>query len=112
MAILDLDNVIFAVNSKGRFGHMRPTSGNHIYIEIKCSRTNRSHVTSRKKWLRSLITDVEKLSHYNHHCFLVCFDFDRYLDNKSISKLQKIATANVELFYFTANQASNYLADV
>lgn len=112
LAILDLDNVIFAVNSKGRFGHMRPTSGNHIYIEIKSSRTNRSHVTSRKKWLLSLIADIEKLSHYNHHCFLVCFDFNRYLDKNSVSKLLQSVAANLELFYFTNKQADNYSVDV
>jgi hypothetical protein len=112
LAILDLDNVVFAVNSKGRFGYIQLTSGNHIFIEIKSSRTIRSCVTSRGKWLRSLIADIEKLSHYNHHCFLVCFDFNRYLDKNSISKLRQSVAANLELFYFTNKQADNYLVDV
>lgn len=111
LAVLDLNNVTFAINSKGRFGHIQIESGKHIFIEIKCSRTNRSSITSRQKWFSLITGDIKKLRRYKHPCFMVCFDFNSLLDNSRISKLQKSVAANLELLYFTNSLADYYLAD-
>jgi len=110
LAILDLEHVRLAINSKYHFGHIQLEDGNHIFIEIKCSRTNRSSITSRNRWVGLIRKDVNKLCRYSHPCFLVCFDFSFGLDNKTIAKLQKSCSPNLELFYYTSAEADNYLA--
>lgn len=114
LAILDLNNIVFAVNSKGHFGYIQIEPGDHIFIEIKSSRTNRSSISSSKRWLNLIKDDIKKLSHYNHPCFLLCFDFNvnTYLDDSMLSKIEQSIATNLKLFYFTNIEADNYLKDV
>ena len=46
LAILDTNKIKISVNSRGRFGHIQFEEGNHIFIELKATRTNRSSVRS------------------------------------------------------------------
>ena len=80
LAVLDLDNVTFAVNSKGNFGHIQLRAGNHVVIEIKASRTNRSSITSKPQWSRLLTSDIFKLNKYVHPCFLCLFRLQSIAD--------------------------------
>lgn len=100
LAILDLEAVRLAFNSRGRFGHLQLQTGEHIFIELKASRTNRSGISSKHFWARRIKADLEKLASYNHQCFLLCFDFNRLLDNDSAKALVAERPQNVELMYF------------
>lgn len=115
LAVLDLDNVRFAVNSKGRYGHIQLQKGNHIFIEIKASRTNRSCISSKNRWFKSILSDIKKLKYhsqkYAHHCFIACFDFSSLLDDDSVTSLKKQTNKNVELLYFRDDKENNYFAD-
>jgi hypothetical protein len=113
LAVLDLRQVTFRVNSKGRFGYIQLQRGNnnHVFIEIKSSRTNRSYISSRKGWVGQLASDIDKLnrlSHYSHVCFLACFDFNLYLDDAAVAHLRESGRENVELLYFKDAAAGNY----
>jgi hypothetical protein len=114
LAVLDLENVRFAVNSKGRYGYIQLQKGNHVFIEIKASRTNRSNIPSKNKWFESVLSDIKKLNNHAHryanHCFTVCFDFNSLLDNASVSSLRRQTARNVELFYFKDDTENNYFA--
>jgi hypothetical protein len=111
LAILDLKKVTFAVNSRGRYGHIQLQRGKHIFIEIKASRTNRSYISSRKRWVGQLASDINKLNHYSHACFLACFDFNLHLDDAAIARLKESARENIELLYFRDDAAGNYSAN-
>ncbi|TSA09790.1 MAG: hypothetical protein D4R73_06340 [Deltaproteobacteria bacterium] len=124
LAILDLDNVTVSVNSRGRFGHLQLQDGDHVFIEIKASRTNRSQITSKPAWVKSIRSDIVKLGRYGHPCFMLCFDFSGILSNTEIEGLKAEAKQNVEIRYFvdpckdhwfhsaeTANHAMHRIAD-
>ncbi len=115
LSVLDLKNVRFAVNSKGRYGHIQLQKGNHIFIEIKASRTNRSYISSKNKWFEAILSDIKKSNYHAkrhaHHCFVVCFDFNNLMDDTLVSSLRKQTTRNVELFYFSNNKELNYFVD-
>ncbi len=108
LAILDIDNIKIAVNSKGKFGGIRFENGNHIFIELKSSRTNRSQVTSKNKWFTLLFEDINKRRHYTNPSFLICFDFNGYYDEEKISDLQDNKPSNLEIFYFYSEKAIYY----
>ena len=55
IAIVDPAAVHLGINSKGRFGHIQLSEGDHIFIEIKASRTNRSSITSRNQWIKGFL---------------------------------------------------------
>jgi len=109
LAILDLDNVRFAMNSRGRFGHIQVQEGSHVFIEIKASRTNRSNISSRNVWLNLILADIEKLNQYEHPCFMLSFDFNKLLDDSSVVLLKKRARKNVEVLYARSETGDNYL---
>ena len=100
LAILDLDNVTTSVNSRGRFSHVQLQGGDHVFIEIKASRTNRSQITSKPTWIKSIRSDIVKLGMYAHSGFMLCFDFSGILSNTEIEGLKTEAKQNVEVRYF------------
>jgi hypothetical protein len=73
LAILDVNNTKFALNSRGEFGHIQLEKGEHIFIEIKSSRTNRSKISSKRVWKNLILKDIEKLDksscEYSCKCF-------------------------------------------
>lgn len=109
IVILDLDSIRFAMNSQGNFGYIQLEDGNHIFIEIKASRTNRSNISSKKKWYDLIASDIKKLNQYTHPCFILCFDFKNILDKTMINSLEKITKKNVELVYLKNKVRDNYL---
>lgn len=111
LAILDLDKVRMAINSKGRFGHIQLEPGQHVFIEIKASRTNRSSVSSRSRWIRLILADVEKLRAYSHPCFLLCFDFNRLLDDDAVVSLGQDKPTNLELSYVRDDMNDHFFDD-
>ena len=60
LAVLDLAHVRFAMNSLGRFGHVQMEDGDHVFVEIKASRTNRSAITCSGTWTQLIKSDIEK----------------------------------------------------
>jgi hypothetical protein len=100
IAVLDLASVTVGINSRGRFGYVQLKEGEHIFVELKTSRTNRCQAHSRKTWAAAIRNDIRKLARYKHRCFMVCFDFSDFLDAKAIRQLKRTATANVKLEYF------------
>ncbi len=111
LAVLDLKKIFFAINSKGRNPGFRIEEGNHIFVEIKASRTNRSAVTSKNTWYKLILSDIEKLNRYSHKCFLLCFDFNTLLDKGRISSLHEKVKRNTELLYFQNNKSVNYFIE-
>jgi hypothetical protein len=99
LAILDLDASRYAFNSKGRFGYVHLETGDHTFIEIKVSRTHRSGVSSRGRWLQLLRADLEKLSRYPWLSFLLAYDFDFQLPQDDIIALSKLACPHTRLIY-------------
>jgi hypothetical protein len=100
LAVLDLAWVTMSVNSRGRFGHIQLRDGGHVFIEVKASRSNRSQVTSKPAWVKSIRSDIIKLNRYTHLCFLLCFDFSGMLTEKEIEALKTGANQNVTIRYF------------
>jgi len=100
LAILDTNKIKISVNSRGRFGHIQFEDGNHIYIELKATRTNRSRVRSVPAWKALLAADVEKLNRYTHRCFLLCFDFEGVISESDIPTLTAPAKPHLEVLYF------------
>lgn len=108
LALLDMAHVRLALNSRGRFGHIQLEKGNHVFIEIKASRTNRSRIRSRRAWKNLILSDIKKLNNYTHTCFLLCFDFNSLLTVPSVACLKRRANPNVELLYFESSISDNY----
>jgi len=108
LAILDLGKVNFAVNSKGRNPGIRVSEGNHVFIEIKASRTSRSSITSKRRWEKLILSDVEKLNKYNNKCFMLCFDFENILDDNDLAAIRNIANENIELHHIRSCYDNNY----
>lgn len=100
LAVLDLARVAMHVNSRGRFGHIQLQPGGHVFVEIKASRSNRSQVTSKPAWFKSIHSDIVKLNRYKHLCFLLCFDFSGILSVQDIENLKAEANRNVTIRYF------------
>lgn len=100
LAVLDFAGVTMSVNSRGRFGHIQLQDGYHIFIEVKASRSNRSQVTSKTAWIKSIRSDIVKLNKYTHLCFLLCFDFSGILTKNEIEALKVGANQNVTIRYF------------
>lgn len=111
LAILDLEGAEFAVNSKGRNPGIRIEEGNHIYIEIKASRTSRSSITSKSRWNKLILSDIEKLNCYKNKCFMVCFDYEHLLDENEINLIQNKANKNIELNYIKSCYKDNYFTN-
>ena len=110
LAILDLSHVRFAMNSRGRFGHIQLEPGGHVFIEIKASRTNRSSITSKNSWIQSIERDIDNLNAHAYRSFMLCFDFGGILDDLTIARLIARKRENVEFLYFTNEIRDNYLA--
>jgi hypothetical protein len=108
LAILDLDKVNFAVNSKGRNPGIRISEGNHIFIEIKSSRTNRSSIGSKHRLKTLILSDVRKLNKYKNKCFMLFFDFENFLNENEIESIRKKANKNIELHYIKSCYGDNY----
>ena len=110
LTVLDLAHVRFAMNSRGKFGHIQLEQGDHVFIEIKASRTNRSSITSRNSWVKSITHDIDKMNGYPYRSFMLCFDFGGILDNLSVALLMGRANENVEFLYFKNDVRDNFLA--
>lgn len=108
LAILDLDKVNFAVNSKGRNPGIRVSEGNHIFIEIKASRTSRSSITSKHRWENLILSDVKKLNKYKNKCFMLCFDFENLLDENDTASIREKANKNIDLYHIKSCYEDNY----
>lgn len=108
LAVLDLEKTVFAVNSKGRNPGIRVEKGNHIFIEIKASRTNRSSITSKNRWYELILSDIEKLNRYTSQCFMLCFDYEHLLGENEISSIRDNANNNVDLHYIKSCHGSSY----
>jgi translation initiation factor IF-1 len=100
LAILDTQKIKLSVSSRGRFGHIQFEEGDHIFIELKATRTNRSRIRSIPAWKTLLAADVEKLNRYTHRCFLLCFDFEGVMSESDIPTLTTAAKPHVEVLYF------------
>jgi len=111
LAILDVGNTFLAVNSKGHNPGFRIEKGNHIFIEIKASRTSRSSITSRKKWRHLILSDVTKLKRYENPCFLLCFDFNQLLNSREVASIQKKAKKNIKVIYVQNDKCNNYFVN-
>lgn len=100
LALLDLKKVRMAFNSRRRFGYLQPEeSRKHVFIEIKSSRTNRSSVSSKHRWVQLVMSDIRKLNNYKNACFLICYDFDDLLGKADVSSLAAKAHKNVVVIY-------------
>jgi hypothetical protein len=110
LAVLDLRATRYAFNSKGRFGHVQLETGSHAFIEIKVSRTHRSAVSTRARWLQLLRADLEKLRRYSWLSFLLAYDFDFQLQQEEISALSKLAGPHTYLFYLKDDFECCYFA--
>lgn len=110
LAVLDLAHVRFAMNSRGRFGYVQLEEGNHVFIEMKASRTNRSQIRSKNRWINLIVLDIKKLNRYAWPCFLLCFDFNKLLGDSAVSSLKRRANPNVRLMYLRDKIGDNYLA--
>ena len=99
---------LFAVNSKGRNPGIRINNGNHIFIEIKASRTSRSSITSKSKWNKLILSDIEKLNKYKNPCFMICFEYEHILDENEIASIQEKANSNIEFHYIKSCYENNY----
>jgi translation initiation factor IF-1 len=108
LAILDIANVKFSVNSKGRNSGFRINDGNHIFIEIKASQTSRSSITSKNKWTQLIISDIEKLNSFQNPCFMVCFEYEQLLDTHEIELIQQKANSNVKFYYIKSSFENSY----
>lgn len=112
LAVLDLCATRYAFNSKGRFGHAQLESGNHAFIEIKLSRTHRSAVSTRAKWLQLLCADLEKLRRYPWLSFLLAYDFDFQFPQEEINALSKLAGPHTRVLYLKDDFECCYLEKV
>jgi hypothetical protein len=104
LAILDLQATFFRFNSRGKFGHAQlgPT-GNHAFLEIKVSRTHRSSLGGKSRWLYLLQTDLNKLARYPWLSFLLAYNFDiNGVTATEIAGLRKSVGPNTRLIYTTA----------
>ncbi len=110
LAVLDLAHVRFAMNSRGRFGHIQLERGDQVFIEIKASRTNRSSITSRNSWIRSIERDIDNLNDHRYRSFMLCFDFSGVLDDPTVARLKRRAKKNIEFLYFTNEIRDNFMA--
>lgn len=112
LAILNIENTKFAFNSKGKFGYVQLEGGNHVFIEIKTSRTSRSSIPSVPKWKKLIEDDIDKLKRYESNiCYLLCYDFNNYLDDRSLKELYKKAGINVNLVYVKDKYRNKYFID-
>lgn len=109
LAILDLNNIKFAMNSRGKYGHIQLEKGEHVFIEIKSSRTNRSSISSKHEWKKLILKDIEKLNKYTCQGFLLCFDYRDILEEKDVLFLRKKVTKNVEFIYCISPIKDNFL---
>jgi len=109
LAVLDLCATRFAFNSKGRFGHVQLDHGEHAFIEIKVSRTHRSNISSKARWLKLLRADIEKLRRYSWLSFLLAYDFDLQLAQNEIDALSEFAGPFTRVLYFKNQLGVSYL---
>lgn len=108
IAIVDPAAVHISINSKGRFGHIQLSEGNHIFIEVKVSRTNRSSITSKNQWIKVIEKDLEKLIKYTHTSIMFCFDFNKLIDKTTVTKMKKYS-GNVQVEYFSSDLANDLI---
>ncbi len=108
LAVLDLEKTVFAVNSKGHNPGIRVEKGNHIFIEIKASRTSRSSITSKNRWHKLILADIKKLNRYTNQCFMICFDYENLLGEKEISSIRNEANKNIEVHYIKSGYVSSH----
>lgn len=99
LAILDLSATRFAFNSKGRFGHAQLEPGDHAFIEIKVSRTHRSGISTRARWMQLIHADLVKLRRYPWLSFLLAYDFDFLLPQEKINAFSKLAGPQTHIIY-------------
>ena len=99
LAVLDLGATRFAFNSRGRFGHAQLEPGDHAFIEIKLSRTHRSGVSTKARWLGLLRADLEKLNRYPWLSFLLAYDFDFEFSHEEIRALLRLAGPRTRFLY-------------
>jgi hypothetical protein len=104
LAILDLRETLFRFSPKGNFSYVQlGTSGDHAFLEIKVSRTHRSSLSGKSRWLYLLQADLTKLKRYPWLSFMLAYDFD--IDGVSatdIAGLRKSTGPNTRLLYTTA----------
>jgi len=109
LAIIDIENTVFAVNSKGQNPGFRIQEGNHIFIEIKSSRTSRSSISSKSEWNKLILSDIEKLNKYSNPCHMLCFDYSQILDDEEVSSIRNQTNKNVELHYIKKIGSNSYI---
>jgi hypothetical protein len=112
LAVLDLRSTRFAFNSRGRFGHAQLECGRHAFIEIKLSRTHRSGISAKQRWLRILREDLDKLRRYQWLSFLLAYDFDFQLSREEIRALSRFAGPRTRVLYIKDVFVSRYLEEV
>jgi hypothetical protein len=112
LAIIDVENTVFAVNSKGKNPGFRVQEGNHIFIELKSSRTSRSSITSKNEWKKLILSDIEKLNKYSNSCHMLCFDYSHILNDEEVSFIHNQTNKNVELHYIKRIGSMSYIDEV
>lgn len=86
------------------------TTRNQAFLEIKVSRTNRSSVGGKSRWLRLLRADLRKLSRYPCLSFLLAYDFDiNGIGADELAALRQSAGPNTKLIYTTAKLPEVFL---
>jgi hypothetical protein len=104
LAILDLRETFFRFSPKGKFSHAQlGTSGDHAFLEIKVSRTHRSSLGGKSRWLYLLQADLNKLSRYPWLSFLLAYNFDiDGVNTADIAGLRESMGPNTRLIYTNA----------
>jgi hypothetical protein len=109
IAVLDLSHIILSVNSKGKFGYIQLLNGEHYFIEIKASRTNRSQFSSKNGWAEIIKKDIKKLRRYDFDSYLLCYDFNDLLTPNEIADLKREVGKRTTLVYAKDRYEDRYL---
>jgi hypothetical protein len=110
LAILDLSATRFTFSPKGHFSHAQlDDAGAHIFIEIKVSRTHRSSLGGRSRWLNLLRADLAKLSRYSWRTFLLAYDFDIGLSKSEVVDLRAYCGPSTRLVYLNSKSRSFFV---
>jgi hypothetical protein len=104
LAILDLRSTVFKFSPKGKFSYAKlEASGDHAFLEIKLSRTHRSSLGGKSRWLYLLQADLQKLNRYPWLSFLLAYNFDiDGVNATDIAGLRRSAGPNTRLIYTTS----------
>ncbi|QII13677.1 hypothetical protein KsCSTR_42980 [Candidatus Kuenenia stuttgartiensis] len=67
-------------------------------------------ITSKNRWYKLIMSDIEKLNRYTNQCIMLCFDFEHLLSEMEISSIRGKANKNIEFSYIKSRHGSNYFS--